>query len=623
MLNIQDLEKSYGGQSLFAGASFQMSPRERLGLVGRNGHGKSTLFRIILGEDTPDDGLVRVPRGYRIGHLDQHIHFTEPTVLAEACLGLTEEEQYDHYKAERILFGLGFAATDMDRAPGEFSGGFQVRLNLAKVLVSKPNLLLLDEPTNYLDIVSVRWITRFLRGWENELIIISHDRDFMDSVTTHTAAIHRGTIRRIEGNTGKLYAQIAQEEETHEKTRLNEEKQRKHVEAFVSRFRAKASKASAVQSRVKQLEKMTSREKLSTIADLSFRFHYAPVASKILLKARDLAFHYDPRIPLIAHLTLTLKRNDRLAVIGKNGQGKTTLLNLLAGELTPTTGDISTSPNLQLGYFGQTNIARLTPEMTVEDEISAANLEIDRTGVRSICGSMMFSGKAAEKQIRVLSGGEKSRVLLGKILAMPANLLLLDEPTNHLDMQSIESLIESIQEFSGAVIMVTHSEMILRQIATKFVVFQHGRVELFNGTYDEFLEKVGWEEEGAVAPAPVLTPTVQSSAAPTPSVQKKALRQARAKIVARRSEVLGPLKAQIDTLEQEIIAHEAAVKDAHAQLAEAAVTNDVEAFVRISKPLKETQTLIDKKFKQLETLTKKHEEKERRFDEQLAQSQGE
>ena len=208
MLKIQDLDKQYGAQILFEGASLQMTPGERLGLVGRNGHGKSTLFRIILGEEVADSGIITTHRGYRIGHLAQHLHFSKPTILEEGCLGLSVDEEHDHYKVERILFGLGFTEEDMARAPAEFSGGFQVRLNLAKALVSRPNLLLLDEPTNYLDIVSVRWIVTFLWEWENELIIISHDRDFMDSVTTHTAVIHRRKIRKVEGDTGKLYAQI-------------------------------------------------------------------------------------------------------------------------------------------------------------------------------------------------------------------------------------------------------------------------------------------------------------------------------------------------------------------------------------------------------------------------------
>jgi len=245
MLKVSGLEKSYGRQDLFDNVSFVINPGERVGLVGKNGHGKTTLFRMILGQEQPDSGVITAPSYYTIGHLSQHIHFTEDTVLKEGCLGLKPSEYGidESYKVKAILTGLGFSEEDFDRNPAEFSGGYQVRINLAKVLVSEPNLLLLDEPTNYLDIVSVRWLIRFLRDWPNELLIITHDRDFMDNVTTHTMAIHRSKVKKIAGDTYKLYEQIATEEEVYEKTRVNDEKKRKEVEEFVNRFRAKASKA--------------------------------------------------------------------------------------------------------------------------------------------------------------------------------------------------------------------------------------------------------------------------------------------------------------------------------------------------------------------------------------------
>ncbi len=496
MLRIQNLNKSYGTQILFEDAGLQMSTGERLGLVGRNGHGKSTLFRMILGEEHPDSGTITLPKNYRLGHLAQHLHFTQPTVLEEGCLGLTPEEEWDHYKVERILFGLGFTEEDMSKSPSTFSGGFQIRLNLAKVLVSNPNLLLLDEPTNYLDILSVRWITRFLCSWKNELIIISHDREFMDSVTTHTAAIHRHQIRKIRGPTQKVYDQLAQDEEIYENTRVNEEKKREKIEQYVNRFRAQATKAAGVQSRIKLLDKMPAKEKLARIADLDFAFHYSPTHAKNLVKVQDLSFYFNELEPLISRLSLSVGNKERIAIIGKNGKGKSTLLNLMAEELTPRTGTVETHEQVKLGYFGQTNIERLQPKNTVEEEVGSSNTTLGRTQVRGICGIMMFSGDKAEKRISVLSGGEKSRVLLGKILAAPANLLFLDEPTNHLDMQSIQALVEAIQDFHGAVVIVTHSEMILRTIATKLIIFQHGTAEVFDGGYDEFLEKIGWEEEG-------------------------------------------------------------------------------------------------------------------------------
>ncbi len=598
-----------------------MGSGERLGLVGRNGHGKSTLFRILLEEEHPDEGSVVLPRGYRLGHLAQHIHFSKPTVLEEGCLGLPEGEEHDSYKVERILFGLGFTKEDMDRAPEEFSGGFQVRLNLAKVLVSRPNLLLLDEPTNYLDIISIRWIVKFLRAWEGEMILISHDREFMDSVTTHTAAIHRTKIKKVQGNTEKLYAQITQEEEIHEKTRVNEEKRRQQIEAFVDRFKAKASKAAAAQSRIKMLEKMPAREVLARIADLDFEFRGAPFEAKTVLEAQGLSFGFDEE--LFHDLNLSVGAKDRIAVIGKNGKGKSTLLNVLAGEFASKAGEIRTHPNMKLGYFGQTNIDRLNPKLTVEEEIGNANLELNRTSVRGLCGIMMFSGETAEKRVSVLSGGEKSRVLLGKILASPANLLFLDEPTNHLDMQSIEALVDAIDLFEGAVVIVTHSEMILREVATKLVVFQHGDAEVFNGTYEEFLEKIGWDEEAGERPrrgrAP-LAPTRENPAPIPEPVNKKESRKKRADVIAEKSKVLTPLKKEIETLEADICRLESEQTAVNQELAAASESKNIAAFVTLSKKIKEIQDEIEEKFGRLETATKKHDEKNRKYEEMLGET---
>ena len=501
MLQITNLEKSYGKQLLFDGVSFTVNPRERVGLVGRNGHGKSTLFRMILGEEHQDAGTITVPSGYAIGHLSQHIHFTEDTVLKEACLALPKNEDHidESYKAEAILHGLGFSNDDFDRPPSSLSGGYQVRLNLAKVLVSGPNLLLLDEPTNYLDIVSVRWITQFLRAWRNELIIITHDREFMDSVTTHTMIIHRCKMRKVAGGTQKLYAQILLEEEIYEKTRQNDEKKRKEVEQFINRFRAQATKASAVQSRVKALARHETLGKLEEIKTLDFKFRSAPFEAKWLMTVDDLSFGFDQDGPmLIDGLSIAVGKKDRIAVIGKNGKGKTTLLNLLAREMSPTSGEVRLHANTKIAYFGQTNINRLRPDKTALQEIMDAHPDSSQGESRAICGLMMFDGDNALKKVSVLSGGEKSRVLLGKLLVSPANLLMLDEPTNHLDMESIDSLIEAIDAFDGAVIIVTHSELILEAVATKLIVYDNDAVSVFEGTYLDFLERVGWSDEGGI-----------------------------------------------------------------------------------------------------------------------------
>ena len=496
MIKINQLSKSYSTHELFTDVNFQMNAGDRLGLVGRNGHGKTTLFRLILKQEEPDVGQIVIPRNYKIGHLEQHLHFTQPTILDEAALGLAEEESHSIYKAEAILFGLGFAHPDLTKPPHEFSGGFQIRINLAKLLLSEPNLLLLDEPTNYLDLPSVRWISRFLSNFKGELVLISHDRDFMDGVTTHTAVIHRQKVRKFEGGTAKAYSQIALEEEVHDKTRVNEEKKRSHAGDFIRRFRAQASKAKMVQSRIKMLEKLPRLEELSELQYLDFEFRHAEIKAKTLLEAGDVSFGYTRGHLLFRDLNLTIKTGDRIGVIGKNGKGKSTLLSVLSGDFKPSTGEIKTHADMKMGHFGQTNIQRLNPKFTVEQELEHANPKLTRTQVRNICGTMMFGGDLALKKISVLSGGEKSRTLLGRILAHPSNLLLLDEPNNHLDMQSIDALIESLQEFPGASLFVTHNERMLRALATRLVVFHRGRVDVFNSTYDDFLEKVGWEDEG-------------------------------------------------------------------------------------------------------------------------------
>ena len=576
MIKINQLSKSYFARELFTDVSFQMNAGERLGLVGRNGHGKTTLFRLILGQEEPDSGEITIPRNYRIGHLEQHLHFTQPTVLEEAALGLPEEESHSIYKAEAILFGLGFSREDLERVPREFSGGFQIRINLAKLLLSEPNLLLLDEPTNYLDITSVRWITRFLSSFKGELILISHDRDFMDHVTTHTAVIHRQKIRKFEGGTAKAYGQILLEDEIHEKTRANEEKKRAQAEAFINRFRAQASKAKLVQSRIKMLERLPKLDEFADIESLDFEFRHAPFSAKTLLEARDLSFGYTPDHPLFRHLRLTVNARDKFGVIGNNGKGKSTLLNVIAGGLAPVTGEIKTHPDMKLGYFGQTNIQRLNPKLTIEEEIEQTNPALTRTQVRNICGTMMFGGNLALKKVAVLSGGEKSRTLLGKILAHPSNLLLLDEPNNHLDMESIDALIESLQNFPGAVLIVTHNERILRALATKLIVFHRGRVEVFNSGYDEFLEKIGWEEEN------------DGNGARKKPTSRNDYNEKKEREKAERRE-----KARIEKLEAQILKSENALKNYHEQLEIEANRNNLAQITELSKKIGQVKQEIE------------------------------
>lgn len=496
MIQVDGLTLAYHGEILFQDASFSIQPGERCALVGRNGTGKSSLFRLLIGQETPDKGTISKRKNYTIGTLNQHIVFTQKTLIEEAALGLRVEERDCIYKAETILFGLGFTEADLEKSPQDFSGGYQLRLHLAKVLIGEPDCLLLDEPTNYLDIVSIRWLTEFLLEWPGEFILISHDREFLDSVSTHTMGIHRQKVQKVKGNTIAFFEQIIAQEEIHEKTRQNLEKKREHLQGFIDRFGAKASKATQAQSKQKMLSRIPVLESLKNLYHLDFQFNGASFPGKKMLDAHQVSFSYVPEAhPLIKNCSLTIEKGDRIAIIGKNGRGKSTLLRLLASELDPLHGFVKRSDNLAIGYFGQTNIDRLHPKHTIEEEIASANSKLNRTQIKGICGLMMFSGDKSNKINGVLSGGEKSRVLIGKILATPCNLLLLDEPTHHLDMESIEALIDAIEDFEGAVVMVTHSELILkRMVLNKIIVCQKDKQEHYLGNYEEFLQDRGWEE---------------------------------------------------------------------------------------------------------------------------------
>lgn len=612
MLKVNCLKKSYAKQTLFDDVTFSLNRGERVGLVGRNGHGKTTLFKIILGQEHADEGVVSVPDGYRIGHLSQHIHFTEADVIAECCLGLPENDdgRDESYRAEKILSGLGFSKSDFIINPYQLSGGYQVRLNLAKLLVSEPDLLLLDEPTNYLDIVSMRWLSGFLSSWKRELMLITHDRQFMDSVTTHTLGIHRQKARKVEGDTNKLYQQILMEEEVYEKTRINDEKKRRETEQFINRFRAQATRARAVQSKIKLLGKKERVQKMEHLQELDFRFNATPFQGKCLVDVQDITFAYNAdQKPLIKGLSFSVGKDDRIAIIGKNGKGKTTLLNLLAGEFVPNSGEIQLSPKLQTAYFGQTNVQRLNPAKTVEDEILDIMPEYNRTRARTICGIMMFEGDSALKKISVLSGGEKSRVLLGKILASPANLLLLDEPTNHLDMESAEALVEAIDEYDGAIVIVTHSEMMLNAVANRLIVFDDERCFLFEGGYQEFLSRIGWSDEKSAVQRPAAEKSSQ--------INKKEMRRIRAELVAARSKELGALQTKIHNIEDRIVELETRLENDNKKLVESSMTGDAETIKSLSISVHECSSEIESLFDNLAELTAQLDEKTKEYEERM------
>ncbi len=604
MIEFVGVKKGFGGRELFSDVNFTIAEGEHIGLVGSNGSGKSTLLKMIIGDEAADDGIIKIPKDYKVGYLKQHISFSKDNILDEASLEMPVQEDGTKqlHLAKAMLQGLGFSEDNFGDSPLLLSGGMQIRLQLAKLLLTFPDILLLDEPSNYLDIVSLRWLTKFLRGWRGELLLISHDREFVDAVTTHILGIHRAKIRKMRGKIDDYEAAIYEEELIHEQTRLNQERKIAQVERFIERFRYKSSKAKGVQSRVKSLAKLDRLEKLEEIKELDFSFRADPLEGKTAASISELSFGFD--VPLIEDLSLTVHSRDRIGIIGRNGKGKTTLLRLIHGELTPTSGKISFAPKAKIGYFGQTNIERLNPELTVEDEIYSVDPLQAKSRVRGICGMMMFSEDDALKKVKVLSGGEKSRVLLGKLLAEPCNVLLLDEPTNHLDLSSTEALLDAAEEFAGAVLVVTHSEMILRRLVNKLVVFDGGRCFVFDGTYDEFLEKIGWQEEE------------QSRAKIEVSENnRREQRKQRVKQQEERNRVLKPLQKKVAELENEITADEEAIAVAEKKLTELCSGDFSSEIQELSKLIQDKKDAIDRAFEELEKAEAELRQKEAEFEE--------
>jgi len=640
MISIRNISMRYGMRTLFSGVSVDVCAGEKIGLVGRNGHGKTTLFRIIVGEEEPEEGKVFRPKNYAIGYLGQHLNFTKPTVLEEGCVGLGPEDVGNEWKVEKILFGLGFREEDLYQRPSEFSGGFQMRIALTKVLVSEPNMLLLDEPTNFLDIVSIRWLEKFLRSWRNELIVISHDRDFVDSVTTHIVGINRGSVRKIKGPTKKYYAQLYSDEETYEKRRIEDEKKRKDVMKYVTRFRSKASHAKGAQAALKKLQKMEKQEKLEEVRSLSFSFNHTPFRTQQIMEVKDLKFSYNGKEPyLINGLSFTLNRHDKICIIGKNGKGKTTLSKLLAGLLKPVGGSVKTHAAAIPAYYEQANTANLNDDLTVEEAISRGSASLEKSRVRGICGAMMFSGDDAEKKIKVLSGGERSRVLIGKLLVAPSNVLFLDEPTHHLDIESCQAMMDAVRDFKGAALVVAHDEHFLNEVATKLIVFKNDRVFFYPGNYQEFLERIGWEDDenmpqedaqialdiepsnlpsaSTATPKPILPPPPKPKTGRVEKGQnKKMKRKARAEFIARRANCLKPLKAKIKSLEDEIISSEDMAKEMNGELMKDAKKGGLGALRRteLSRKLGELSEKIDSCYAELDTTMQAYDTEKLKFD---------
>jgi len=532
MLSVYNLSVYFTGRYLFDSVSFLISERDRAGLVGKNGAGKTTLLRIITGEQEPEGGSISKPNGLEIGYLPQEIVTTGPgTVFEEAIRAFTPvlalkaeadklsleisertdfhseaylqlinrhheiEERYRMLggnemegETEKILLGLGFRTTDFARLLSEFSGGWRMRVELAKLLLRKPGLLLLDEPTNHLDIESIQWLEEYLKSFPGAVMVVSHDRAFLDNVTNRTIEISNGRIYDFRTSYTGYVEQRESLREQQMAAFTNQQRQLADIERFIERFRYKSTKARQVQSKMKMLEKID-RVEIDEIdkSTIHFRFPPAPPSGKIVVEAENLAkFYGDYRV--FSNVNFAIERNDFVALVGRNGEGKTTLAKILAENLSHD-GVCRLGHNVRLGYYAQNQADLLDPERTVFETIDEVAVGEIRTKVRNILGSFLFSGEDTEKKVKVLSGGEKSRLALARLLLSPVNLLILDEPTNHLDMTSKDILKNALLMFDGTLVVVSHDRDFLQGLTSKIFEFREGMVKQHIGDIYDFLDK--------------------------------------------------------------------------------------------------------------------------------------
>ena len=486
MLTVENIVKEYSSKPILAGITFLVNNRDRIALVGKNGAGKTTLLRMIAGEETPTSGHISKDSDLRIGYLPQQMIHNEGTTLREEVDTVRDKQDPKSVgQMERVLIGLGFERTDFDRPCNEFSGGWRMRIELAKILLQHPDLLLLDEPTNHLDIESIQWLEEWLQSAPCAAIIVSHDRAFIDNVTNRTIEISLGKIYDYNVPYSQFVTLRQERHEQQVRAYENQQKMIKDTEEFIERFRYKATKSVQVQSRIKQLSKLERLEvDLEDNSRLRMKFPPAPRSGDFPVIADDVKKAFGSHI-VFDHVTFTIRRGEKVAFVGKNGEGKTTLVRCIMNELTDYTGTLKIGHNVKIGYFAQNQASLLDGELTVFDTIDRVATGDIRTRIKDILGAFMFGGEAIDKRVKVLSGGERSRLAMIRLLLEPVNLLILDEPTNHLDMRSKDVLKEALQAFDGTVILVSHDRDFLDGIVSKVYEFGGGKVrEHLGGIYD-------------------------------------------------------------------------------------------------------------------------------------------
>jgi len=494
MLTVSQVTKSFGGRTLFEEAGLQVNRGERLGLVGPNGAGKSTLFSLILKEDEPDGGRVTLERGVTMGFLPQESQpLGDETVLEIATSHASDDEQWEvEPKAKKILAGLAFRESDFSKPARTLSGGWVMRAHLARLLVQEPDLLLLDEPTNHLDLESLQWFQQHLRGYRGAILVISHDREFLNQLVTSIVEISRARLVRYTGNYDRYVVEKEQREAQHAAAYANQQKEIAHLQDFADRFRAKASKASQAQSKLKQIERMEKIEApLAAEKTVSkFNFPQPPRSGVRAVTLREVDHAYGDLV-VYRGLNFEAERGQRTVLVGPNGAGKSTLLKLIGGVLPVQKGELDYGHNVKVGYFAQYRVEQLHPKHTVLQSVMDLPNPVGEQTARTVLGSFLFRGDDVFKPVAVLSGGEKSRLALVKLLLDPPNLLLMDEPTTHLDIGSIDALIGALQQFEGTLILISHDVHFIRSIAQTVLHISAGKLTPYAGNYDYYLEKSG------------------------------------------------------------------------------------------------------------------------------------
>ena len=486
MVSIENISMEFSARPILNDITFLINKRDRVALIGKNGAGKTTLLRLIAGEEEPTSGHISKDKDLRIGYLPQHMIHNEGTTLRQEVDTVRDQDDPKSIgQMEKVLIGLGFQRTDFDRPCSEFSGGWRMRIELAKILLIKPDLLLLDEPTNHLDIESIQWLEQWLLQSGSAVLLVSHDRAFLDNVTNRTIEISLGRIYDYQVSYTQFMELRKERHEQQVRAYENQQKMIQETEEFIERFRYKATKSVQVQSRIKQLEKLERLEvDLEDNSRLRLKFPPAPRSGDYPIIVEDLGKAYGDH-QVFNHATFTIRRGEKVAFVGKNGEGKSTLVKCIMQEIQDYTGTLKIGHNVKIGYFAQNQASLLDGELSVFDTIDRVAVGDIRTKIKDILGAFMFGGEASEKKVRFLSGGERSRLAMIRLLLEPVNLLILDEPTNHLDMRSKDVLKEALMEFDGTVICVSHDRDFLAGLASKVYEFGDGKVrEHLGGIYD-------------------------------------------------------------------------------------------------------------------------------------------